>query len=407
MDMQAFSFFRDRDLGLTGIRIGVLVYVAVMFVPHTGAIRTLSLYLPLLLLLWRYLADGRWRALGQPILAIFTVWVLVHVPSVLYAPDLGYSVGEFHSSLLRALILALLIYEGFRDEVWLRLLFRWLGWLALGLALVFSYHVISTLLVQGMWGIGIARYGHFRGFGEALVLLLPMAWWNAREGEGWRKALFWGGTGVLLGLAFMTGSRGVLAGALIAFGLLMLVDRGRAAWLALTVSLALGALLFWFVFDPQVVIARLTTNSSGRMDSIWIPSIQALLRDAPWLGFGFGPSNFDELFREILSRNPDWSHRAGLFGLHNQWLLIAVQTGLLGLAASVLLWGGQLWIQFRTALLAGRAGALGGFVVLAALIGHYGVRGMIDTLGWIPLGLLVGMAAALEHRYAAGRDARR
>ena len=407
--LQLLSGLRHQDLSLAAIRIGVLVYVAVMFVPHTGAVRTLAIYLPVLLLIWRYLAGGRprWADLRQPVLLLFMIWVLAHVPSVLYAPDLGYSLDEFHGSLLRALVLALLVYEGFRDEVWLRRLFQWLGWLALGLLLVFGYQVAGVLLAHGMGSV--TRYGDFRGFGEALVLLLPMAYWNARNGGAWRGPLFWVVVTGLTGLAFLTGARGVLAGALVAFVLLMALDRNKTALWVLLISLALGALAFWLFFHPGIVASRLSSglfDSSGRVYSIWLPSIEIWLQKAPWLGFGYGPSNFDPYYREVVSQNPALAGRANSLGLHNQWLLIAVQAGLFGIVASLLLWAGQLWIQCKMALRARRAGEFGGVVLLAALIGHYGVRGLTDIVSWVPLGLLVGMAAALGYLYRdeAGRE---
>ena len=406
--LQLLSGLRHQDLSLAAIRIGVLAYVTVMFVPHTGAVRTLALYLPVLMLLWRYLAGGRsrWEVFRQPVLLLFMLWVLVHAPSVLYAPDLGYSLDEFHGSLLRALILALLVYEGFRDEVWLRRLFQWLGWLALGLLLVFGYHVVGVLFVDGMKSV--TRYGDFRGFGEALVLLLPMAYWNARNGEDWRGPLFWLVVAGLVGLAFLTGARGVLAGALIAFVLLIALDRNKTALWILLISLVLGALAFWVFFHPGVVDSRLSglSDSSGRVYGIWLPSIKIWLQEAPWLGFGYGPSNFDPYYREAVSRDPALGDRVNFLGLHNQWLLIAVQTGLFGIIASLLLWASQLWIQLKTALQAHRAGEFGGVVLLAALIGHYGVRGLTDIVSWVPLGLLVGMAAALGYLYRdeAGRE---
>ena len=399
--LQILSDLRSQDLSLAAIRIGVLAYVAVMFVPHTGAVRTLAIYLPVLLLLWRYLADGRphWEDLKQPVLLVFIIWVLVHVPSVLYAPDLGYSLDEFHSSLLRALVLALLIYEGFRDEVWLRRLFWWLGWLALGLLLVFGYQVVAVLLVDGMGSV--TRSGDFRGFGDAVVLLLPMAYWSARNGKAWRGALFWVVVAGVMGLAFLTGARGVLAGALVAFVLLIALDRNKTAFWVLLLSLAFGALAFWMLFHPGVVAARLSGlyESSGRVYGIWLPSIKIWLQEAPWWGFGYGPSNFDPYYREAVSGNPALAGRANFLGLHNQWLLIAVQTGLVGVVASLFLWAGQLWIQFKTALRARRMGECGGVVVLVALVGHYGVRGLTDVVSWTPLGLLVGLAAALGYLY--------
>ena len=211
--------------------------------------------------------------------------------------------------------------------------------------------------------------------------------------------MFWAVTGGLIDLAFLTRSQKILAEALTGFSLLLVFDRSRAAWWVLALALVLGALLAWIAFDSQVVAARLSSGmyDAVRMDQIWLPSIEIWLREAPWLGFGYGPSNFDAPFREALSQNPGLVAHGQGGSLHNQWLLLAVQTGLLGITISALLWAALLWLQFKTALRTKQVGALGGFAVLAALLGHYGVRGMIDTLNWVPLGVLMGMAAAVGY----------
>ena len=251
-----FSEFRNQSLSLLGIRIAVFVFVAVMFVPHTGAIRTFSMYPAILLVLWRYLAPGRsrWGDLKEPVLLLFVLWLVLLLPSVFYSPDISYSLHQYHVSLLRALLLALLIYEGFRDPLWLNRLFQWLAWLALGMVLVFIYQIGVQLLNHGIGSV--ANWGLYRGFGDVLILLLPMAYLAARNVSDWRKPLFWLVAMLMISLTFATGSRGVLAAAVVAFVLLGIYDRNIKAFLMLLIALGIGFVLFQLIFTPSGVAQR-------------------------------------------------------------------------------------------------------------------------------------------------------
>ena len=325
------------------------------------------------------------------------LWLLLLLPSVFYSPDISYSLDQYHISLLRALLLALLIYEGFRDPVWLNRLFQWLAWLALGMVLVFIYQIGVQLLNHGIGSV--ANWGLYRGFGDVLVLLLPMAYLAARNTSDWRKPLFWLVAMLMISLAFATGSRGVLGAAVVAFALLGVCERNIKAFLMLLIALGVGFVLFRLVFIPEVVAQRVASGvqSSGRVETVWLPYIDVWMRDAPWLGFGFGPEHFDTHFQAIVAQQFDPAVQVHRSGAHNQLLEIAVQTGLIGAVLTLLTWAGQLWHQIRASSRALRMGDLGGYAVLAALIGHFGVRGFIDTVNWVSIGLLVGLAAAVSH----------
>ena len=226
-----------------------------------------------------------------------------------------------------------------------------------------------------------------------------MAYLAARNTSDWRKPLFWLVAMLMISLAFATGSRGVLAAAVVAFVLLGVCDRNIKAFPMLLIALGVGFVLFRLVFTPDVVAYRVTSGlqSSGRVETIWLPYIEVWIRDAPWLGFGFGPEHFDKHFQTTVARQFDSEVQVHRSGTHNQFLEIAVQTGLIGAVFTLLIWVGQLWHQIRASSRALSMGDLSGYAVLAALIGHFGIRGSIDTVNWVPIGLLVGLAAAVSH----------
>ncbi|MGB0713892.1 MAG: O-antigen ligase family protein, partial [Gammaproteobacteria bacterium] len=324
----AKGLFRGQDISLSAIRIGVLVYVAVMFLPHTGFVRTLSLYIPFLFWIWRQ-ATQRGESLTilrQPIMLMFIAWVLVLLPSALYAPDMGYALTTYHKTALRALILALLVVEGFNDPRWFRRLLLWLSLMAIGLVGLFVYAIILNVDKAGGLNM-VESSGQFRVFGDALVIILPLVYLHARAIRSRWRWLFWVTALLLVALAVVTGSRAVFTAAVCGLVFLVILDRHRAALVTMATGMALGMLVFVFTFQQRVLDERFDAGlyDTVRMEQIWKPSVGILMDQAPWLGFGYGPAHFNARYDETMRNTPGMERREGRYGLHNQLLEIAVQ----------------------------------------------------------------------------------
>ena len=142
-------------------------------------------------------------------------------------------------------------------------------------------------------------------------------------------------------------------------------------WWTLPVTLALGLWLaparivarFASIFDPH------EPGNQGRL-SMW-RSARDIVRDHPWVGAGC--QDLLSLYRRY--RYPDWTFESGHF--HNNFVQIAVMTGVIGLSAFVF-WHAAVLRQLlrarRVAAGEDRALAAAGLGIFTALV----VSGMFD-----------------------------
>ncbi|MGB0722568.1 MAG: O-antigen ligase family protein [Gammaproteobacteria bacterium] len=399
-------WIRGEDISLSVIRIGVMIYLPAMFLPHTGFIQTLALYVPFLFWLWRRLTGREgFEALRQPVMGWLLLWVVSLLPFVFIGPDLAYSLGNFHKTALRALILALLVVEGFHDPAWFRRLLAWLALMGTGVVVLFSGAIVRDIAVHDGFQ-GFVSSGRYRGFGDALVILLPLVYLQARIRHGHAATGFFLATLALAALAVITGSRGIALAAVAPLIVLAFYNRHRVAMAGVVAAIIAGVLVFSAVFKAEVASNRMASGlyDSVRMQEIWKPSVGIWLERAPWQGFGYGLSNFERHYDDAVS-TAELQHRQGRYGLHNQLLSVAVQAGLIGVLSTLLLAVAQVITQLATLRrLTDPDARLVVAAILAALIAHYGLRGLIDTVSWVPMGLILGLAACAHTALGAGRN---
>ncbi len=221
-----------------------------------------------------------------------------------------------------------------------------------------------------------------------------------------RTAILWApvfGIGLLCLLLTLTRSAwiGFGIGSIIVFG--WILRRGaisRARWIPLAGLAALGLVLAW---GP--VHERLGANHERAADERWLLNYINLemIKDHPIAGIGLNTA-YDSKYRYVPSffTDGDWVYIA-----HNQYLLIAAETGMLGIGA--FLW--VLWTAIRSAVAGARApdplvGETGA-VLLGYLAGF--VWGMnLDFYGgtqiYLVLWFIFGAAAGV--RALAEREAR-
>ena len=167
------------------------------------------------------------------------------------------------------------------------------------------------------------------GIGVLGAFLAPVAyylWQTTRP-----RSTFWLGsllTCVLMVL--LSGTRGALAAILLAFTLMSLTRR-RSFSMGIFVSGALASIGFVAVDIyglPQIVHSYLRTESlvtgSGRAEA-WAAAVE-LLRERPWIGYGFGTEEL--LFDRFGIR---FFEHSGAY-VHNSYLGLSLQIGLLGAA---------------------------------------------------------------------------
>ena len=278
-----------------------------------------------------------------------------------------------------------------------------------------------------LFGRFMRAYGTFEQpnpFGGYLGLTLPIAfgvvvaavWPSAQRARRRWLLLAAGCGGLMLAALVMTWSRGAWLGLAAAVGTMILtvvVRRGRAAlWVTvLAMLVSYGLLAGGAARVPPSIVERFSdlvpfagvTDVRGvevtdanfavveRM-AHWQAAL-AMWTDHPWLGVGIG--NYEVAYGEYAL--PLWSDPLG--HAHNYYLNIAAESGVLGLAAYLLLWGTALAVAWRaTASSAGWAWgiALG---ILGALV-HLAVHNLFDNLFvhgmYLHIAILLGILSSLR-----------
>jgi O-antigen ligase len=315
------------------------------------------------------------------------------------AYDLGLALRTYGPILVGVVVLLLAARAGQRLDRRLLLLGCYLAGLLGGvLGLVFLVQQVGP--TPGPSGAGPSPAVLYpNAVGGALALLLPfwpagLSWAARRHSTGLLAVGAAAGLALLAGLA-ASGSRGawvgLLVGGLAVWGLAWPGRRARTVVLVLAVgALALLLLVLW---PPgRTALLALVGGSGPSRLALWWRAL-ALLGDYPLTGSGPGTTALVYASYVLLTQVPYYEH------LHNLYLQIALDQGLLGLLA---------WLLLAAGALRGLAGAARGsaelrWVAYAALVPLVGLlfHGLVDAELWVsplapllflPLGLGWGLA---------------
>lgn len=234
-------------------------------------------------------------------------------------------------------------------------------------------------------GRAVSTIGSPVHLGVYLAMLLPLAlswWWSAEKDslEAW--AAFCCAVFLLAGLA---ASRSRSAWIAAAVGCAVWARWGagwRASWRTWALAAVVAAAGAWG-FQRRQAVAQ---SDLGRFEG-WRVAWSAFL-ERPFLGHG--PGTFGSVFRQRKTEAFVKAHGFGLYheDAHNDWLQALATTGLVGLLAYLMLWGG-LGVALLQSKDTGQTWALAGS--LAALFVALKVNpGSLETLslGAVLAGLL-------------------
>jgi O-antigen ligase len=364
------------------------------------------------------------RIAHSPLLSLALLWVLAQCFALLGAIDLVEGVAEVVKWVEFALILAVAptMLSGTQAR-WLviGLLIGGAGQAALGLYQFVNQIGPDWFIVLGRFMRASGSFGQPNPYAGYLGLCLPVAlslaiwaWgqsWLAtaerREGEAgaWRHrllhlgpALFYSAVSAMLLAGLLASwSRGAWLG--MAAGLITVVAlRSRAALASSGVALLLVMIgLLFGSFQPQImpqpVAERLvdlpayfgltdvlsqpvTDENFSVVERIahWVAALR-MWEQAPW--FGIGPGNYAAVYPAV--RLPRWEEALG--HAHNIYLNVLAETGVFGLTAYLLLWGGAIlwtWRQFRQAALRSYTGALA--IGILGVLAHLSIHNLFDNL---------------------------
>lgn len=397
----------------------------------------------LLLLAWGlYVARGVARrnlVLSVPPLVLpFVIFILAAAWSITVASSLTDSLSELTKwiEMLAAYWLVAMWFDETRATRLLGVMFlAGIGQAALGAYQYYFRAGPEGFLLFG--GANLRAYGTFEQpnpYAGYLGLILPLAfgtalgmarWWWARRGDVCARrfaysqwillALAVVASAVMLAALFFSYSRGAWIGvgaALAVTALLMLVRSKRAVvW---SVALLLVGLVVVGLGQinvvPDVISQRFATVGDyfGFEDvrgvranddnyalverrAHWQAAL-SMFEAAPWSGVGFG--NYAAAYPQFSL--PKWDDPLG--HAHNYYLNVLAETGVIGFAAFVLLWGAVFWQSARAVRRAvdWKIGAAAGiFGMLVALSIHNFFDNLFVHAMYIQVGLTLGLAPVL------------
>ncbi len=270
------------------------------------------------------------------------VYAIFYAVSVLTSLEPATSAGELKSLLgLATLPLAILMVRGTSD---VRRIFDLL---------------IAMMVLLAIYGIGqyfLTDYGpllkripgpfsHYMTFSGVLLLGFFLLLGRMAAGDGWRRAGLWLALGVIVVTLLLTLTRGAWVAAGVSFAIVLLLRARR--WVPVyLIALLLFALLIGS-FGPETWRQRIASIADPRNESNYdrLSMLQAglfMVSERPLLGIGPGM---------VKQRYPIYRHptapRFQVSHLHNSFLQIAAERGLLSLAAYLWLMAAGAGLAYR------------------------------------------------------------
>lgn len=312
------------------------------------------------------------------------------------------------------------------EETWLKLLPIVIGVLLVGRPssvrraldlLLFTATLVAIYgIVQRYTGIDLTRdrhtdwaadrymaegfFAHHLSYGGSLLLTWLLALAQAlQHGRHLtrRAVLLWIAVAIMGVTLVFTFTRSAQLGALAGALMLALASRGRARWMAgglMALGVAVGLAL------PMIRerFLRILQGEEETRWNLWKTSWEGI-QAHPWFGWGQGH------FADVLAAHEVEGFYDSRSHAHNDYLMHALNAGLIGLAAQLFLLGAILWVLWRER---DRLGA-DAWIVRAALAGTAGiaVAGFFqvyqtDDEVEVMLYLLVGAAVAVVSSFPPG-----
>ena len=311
----------------------------------------------------------------------------------------------------RHLLLTLLVFAS-AMTLYATIQFRWgVDWFRPeGEKLITPYFSVEKVN-QGVYH-GKGNFSHHITFAGVMLMLAPMFASLAWEGAG-RVRLAWGAgaflatVGVLVSLS-RGGGLGVGVGLLLL--LLRFPRRIFVPLVALALLLGLAGVLFesgWLKArfaspDQPALVKRILSISTGNNRErlyLWESGVMGI-RDRPWLGVGYKNVKFyAPAYRTDIAERRNFTFKIDLkTHMHNVFLQVGFELGLLGLAAFLLWWGAifhwnRMWLfqaderfPFDRALLYGTSGGLAG-IMAAGFFDNNFFDSEVQTIIMIFMGL--------------------
>ncbi len=326
----------------------------------------------------------------------FALWGLV---SGVWAPDLG-ETTYFSSRLIQDVLLVFVVYSAVRSIDHL----RWVIWAFLTGAFMTTGYGLVNGLTAGDSGRLVGGLADPNFLAAVIVAAIVLAVVMLAATRGPQRLLLILMICVLLPSLFLTGSRGgivTLFAAIVTAA--FLAGPVRAQVLALTLVVAAVTVGYYAVVAPasarQRVSAISAADSAGRVDQYNIAI--DVFRDHPLQGVGLG--NFTVVESEYITSTTTFYDVRALVAdapVHNMYLSVLAELGVVGVALLMILCGGCLAsgvVGYRQRARAGdtEGELLARGVVIATsafLVAYALLPGLYDKQLWLMLGLCAALA---------------
>ena len=375
-----------------------------LFTDKGESFRSVGLYLPPVLIVFRMLIVKQWTFdYKNEIFILLIAFCLSAIVSSLFAENIAESFGFFKSSYLKVFLLFIVISSVFSDHGKLTRLILLLAVLSVFFSIITFYDFATKAFVTGG---GIDYAGSVRRYSVPLEYLLPFVPCAFIISEKKVGKMLWALV-LLLGIIalLLTGARGAWVGLLFSLTIWLVYyyhNRGRLK----DIIVFIGGLVLLMILAMQIIPGSYIQKqvkkkfySRSRFGMTWRSAIDNYMEsgiDKKIIGKGLDKKIMYDDFDRWLEKNKDSVRFKKIAkNPHNFYLFILYKQGLIGLSVYislvlVVILKLHSQIRRRTTLAARSVG----IALIASLIGSYMVHGMVEDLQFLPLGFLLGLTGA-------------
>lgn len=251
----------------------------------------------------------------------------------------------------------------------------------------------------------LGKFAHpymHRWFSDGYLFFLPWLFLGFFSTQGYWRKLGWA-LGILLILILLMatgGSRGAML--VVVSQLCIFIFMSARKGSLLTIALSFFSLLsFGFLgalyIAPQAIDASIKKGIfvSDRIHDAWLPVLDFIHQNL-WIGNGFGRASWDQAYSKFMSRNIGWPGANG-GSPHNQVLDVAFIGGIF--AAIVYCVACILIVKILFTLVRKSTPEIAGaaLAALCSFVGLYLVRGLVESIRWEPLGIILTWCLLLSY----------
>lgn len=365
-----------------------------MFTKFGAAFRSIGMYGAFVLWVAR---TGLTRGMDfpkNPVAYLFFAFIGSATLSGALSSDLGESVRVFKKDVFNPLLWFLVIATHFGPPERQKRLLTALGTSGI-IVILFGYW---NYFRGETYGGALAAFRDPNSYAMNVAILLPFVFALAFVAMGRQGKVLWG-TVAMLGViaSVLTLSRGGwlgLAAILAIWGTYVYQSRSRKQLIVVSACMVL-LLVPVTLTNSDVIRKAKSVQSIGYRVGIWQIMTEAI-SEKPIVGWGIGRRIFVKVFSERWKARygdeaPKWANE------HSVYLQVPFHQGIIGLGPYLLLIPATFKeVQRHRHDADGRAYpmALAG---LSALAGVYWIHGLVDSMRWVPFGLLLGWICALSN----------